>query len=488
MASGIIGCFLINTYQIEPIFYHHEAKEHGIDSKIKNQILQDNIDLLIIPDAGSNNLEECKYLYENSNQKICIIILDHHEVEQDNPYAYVVNHHIGKNLNTALSGAGVTDKFVEAYCLEYNLPIPYYNDMVAVSLISDICDVTSLENRYYLEFGLNISDEDSEDIEAKYICNLMLDKMFKSLAKGNTTPTDISWNLAPKINALCRGTNQEAKETFFRALVGLEDVEQGLKVAKKAHSEQTKIVKEIYAEIEPTIDNSHNVIISFIDNKYKNYSGLIANKVMGNYHKPVLILREDEKDKLHYSGSMRSPSIKASEINKTGLASCSGHEEACGVYMLKENLNELIEYFDSLDLNVETVIPVTAILKPEKITTRLCNMCQKNNKLWAKGLEKPLFYLKVKINSKDVVFFKKKTNTMKFVVDDVAFLKFRVNQEIIDLIEENPNSIFEIEMLVNLEVNEWNNTFSPQGIIDELEIRKISSNAKPSIDDDEDRF
>ena len=123
-----------------PIIFHHVSKAHGLrknpDEDIVQQVLNTGASLLIVPDASSNDSKECKELKQNGTD---VIILDHHEVTTPNPYAILINHHLVQGLNTALSGTGVTFKFISGYCEKYNITMPDYTDMVAVSLISVTC-------------------------------------------------------------------------------------------------------------------------------------------------------------------------------------------------------------------------------------------------------------------------------------------------------------------------------------------------------------
>ena len=42
-----------------PKIYFHSGKQHGIHDKL-NEIIKDNLSLLIVPDAGTNDVEDCK--------------------------------------------------------------------------------------------------------------------------------------------------------------------------------------------------------------------------------------------------------------------------------------------------------------------------------------------------------------------------------------------------------------------------------------------
>ena len=56
-----------------------EGKTHGLTDNIMNDIIG-NYDLVIIPDAGSNDIEQHQTLLDN---EIDFIVLDHHEVKEE---------------------------------------------------------------------------------------------------------------------------------------------------------------------------------------------------------------------------------------------------------------------------------------------------------------------------------------------------------------------------------------------------------------------
>ena len=88
----------------------HDGKQHGLNDHIQNilQSLNGEHKLIIIPDAGSNDIEECQALW---NEKCLVIILDHHICDIKNPYAFVINNQISDYPNKELSGVGVTWQF-----------------------------------------------------------------------------------------------------------------------------------------------------------------------------------------------------------------------------------------------------------------------------------------------------------------------------------------------------------------------------------------
>ena len=297
--------------------------------------------------------------------------------------------------------------------------------------------------------------------------------MSNKLGRGEKfTPHNISWNLSPKINAVQRSDDMDAKRMLFMAFVGEADKDEALAIASKLHREQTSRIKAIYEEINNNINNSHKVIVCFGDTEDKNYLGLVANKIMSNYGKPVIILRE--ANSTTWTGSLRSLVPVAEQINQSKLAQCQGHSTACGITVKKSNLNRLIKWFDALPLDTNPERQVTAILKPNQITLPLCHACSDDMVLWGSSegnkIVQPKFYLEFETSPSDVQVFVKKTTTAKITKDDVSFLKFQCDDETVQLLQSER---CKVSMIVTLDVNEWNGVESPQGTVESWEVEKV---------------
>ena len=85
-------------------YYLHDSKQHGLSSDIFATIVEDDIEFLCIPDAATNDVDQCEQL---NDKGIDVLILDHHIKEEHNPYAIVVNNQSSSNYeNKELSGVG----------------------------------------------------------------------------------------------------------------------------------------------------------------------------------------------------------------------------------------------------------------------------------------------------------------------------------------------------------------------------------------------
>ena len=133
-------------------FNIHPEKEHGI-------VLDDvdfSTDLVIIPDAGSNQIDELTELQQRSD----VLIIDHHIVDVDasSDKVIIINNQTSPNFkNKSLSGAGMTYKFIQAYSKKFGLGDVYkkYLDLAAIGIIADSMDTRNLDNNYLIYNGLN---------------------------------------------------------------------------------------------------------------------------------------------------------------------------------------------------------------------------------------------------------------------------------------------------------------------------------------------
>lgn len=452
--SAAIAYMLCKEYHqdVELIIFTHTGKQHGYTDLLPD-ILATNIDMLIIPDAGSNEVDACRELYEHG---IKVIVLDHHIIEKSNMYATVVNPYRADNapnINTDISGTGVVEKFA---CVLGSTQS--FKDLVAVSLISDICSLRSPENRKYVYDGLTNPTNPFIKYCLEYCCN------------RGVNPEGVAFGIAPLANALARSDDQSTKRLFFDALIGKIEPEAAVKAMKAVKSKQDYQVKKVVDKLSDGLDTSHKVIIGFGEPENKSYLGLVANKFCGKYNKPTFLLRE--LNSTTWSGSMRSPIDLLEIINESGLAKCQGHSSASGITVKKSNLKRFARFLDGLDLDVEPDIEVAAQIEPNNITRNLANVCVGNNILWGKDVNKPLFHCT--LISPQIYVYRNRSTTVKLVQDGIEFVKFFVSNDNLSLFEQaNGKSI---EVVVSLGLNKYNGEIKPQAIIERFEIVEKQEN------------
>ena len=457
-SATIIRTFLNTYYDIDPVIYIRQGKAHGLRASasedIVEQIKADGIRLMIIPDAGTNDAPECHDLKAHGCDTL---ILDHHKVEVNNPDAVIVNHHLGDGLNTALSGTGVTAKFIQYYCLYYGLDIPYMEDLVAMSIFSDSCSLIPLENRCYADMGMHRVE------------NEMIKAMLPLASRYGVNPTGYSWAMIPLINAICRQDEIGDKRKLFDAMSGHGDIDEAIKMCKAAHRLQADEVKQIMEEVEPTLDLNHKVVVGYAKPQDANLIGLVANKFMSKYHKPIILLRP--MNATTWSGSFRSPVPLNEIINNSGYGKALGHDFAAGVYVKKADLSKLIDYLDTIDFPDEPEIEVTACINADDVNVKMCQMCEDNKELYGKDIPEPTFFFQGVIYPENVQMFKKRTTTIKVTLDGMDFLMFMANQDQIDDFTFSGPKL--VNIVATLSTNTWNNVTTKQGKIKNYSLEKV---------------
>ena len=457
-SATIIRTFLNTYYDIDPVIYIRQGKAHGLRASasedIVEQIKADGIQLMIIPDAGTNDALECHDLKAHGCDTL---ILDHHKVEVDNPDAVIVNHHLGNGLNVALSGTGVTAKFIQYYCDYYHVDTPYMDDLVAMSIFSDSCSLIPLENRCYADVGMHRVE------------NEMIKAMLPLANRYGVNPTGYSWAMIPLINAICRQEKIDDKRKLFDAMSGHGDIDEAIKMCKSAHRLQADEVKQIMEEVEPTLDLNHKVVVGYAKPQDANLIGLVANKFMSKYHKPIILLRP--MNTTTWSGSFRSPVPLNEIINNSGYGRALGHDFAAGVYVKKADLPKLIDYLDTIDFPDEPEIEVTACLDASDVNVKMCQMCEDNKELYGTGVPEPTFFFQGIIYPENVQMFKKRTTTIKVTLDGMDFLMFMANQDQIDDFTFSGPKL--VNIVATLSTNTWNNVTTKQGKIKNYSLEKV---------------
>ena len=457
-SATIIRNFLNTYYDIDPVIYIRQGKAHGLRASasedIVEQIKADGIQLMVIPDAGTNDAPECHDLKAHGCNTL---ILDHHKVEVDNTDAVIVNHHLGNGLNVALSGTGVTAKFIQYYCEYYHVDAPYMDDLVAMSIFSDSCSLISLENRCYADVGMHRVE------------NEMIKAMLPLADRYGVNPTGYSWAMIPLINAICRQEKIDDKRKLFDAMSGHGDIDEAIKMCKSAHRLQADEVKQIMEEVEPTLDLNHKVVVGYAKPQDANLIGLVANKFMSKYHKPIILLRP--MNATTWSGSFRSPVPLNEIINNSGYGRALGHDFAAGVYVKKADLPKLIDYLDTIDFPDEPEIEVTACINADDVNVKMCQMCEDNKELYGTGVPEPTFFFQGIIYPENVQMFKKRTTTIKVTLDGMDFLMFMANQDQIDDFTFSGPKL--VNIVATLSTNTWNNVTTKQGKIKNYSLDKV---------------
>lgn len=476
-------------YPVEYIM-HNKAKSHNLD----DVVIPDDAKLVIVPDAGTNDVEECMALKERG---IDVIILDHHEKEEDNPYAIIVNNQISKDYsNKNLCGAGIVYKFLQALDEEYwNCFADNYLDLVALANISDVMDMREFETKYLVSKGIsNINN-----------------KLFKALIEaqdysmnGEVTINSVQWYITPILNGMIRIGSKEDKEITFRAFIEdesetfeqkkratknkpaevvIEDIyTHTARICKNTKSRQDRMRDKCITEIFKVKKNKEDkvVLIDGTDIVDGSLTGVVAMKAADIYKKPVIILR---KTGTVYNGSARNVNDSPIErfkdvVNSIDFLDGRGHANAFGIVGLEENnfdkaLKELNEKLK--DVVYDTTYKVDFIMEPEDINIGFVYEISKMKDLIGQGIEEPMIAIEnIRLNKSDFSVFGSKEDTISFYIDDIKFIQFRCKNgdKLYDWLNDAWDD--EDEVTFNLigvpGINKYEGKVTPQVMIKDIEI------------------
>lgn len=462
-------------------FVIHSGKQHGLDDEDAfNRIVQTNCKLLICPDSATADEEEHKKLLDLN---IRTLVLDHHPTDVYSKYAVVINNQLSPNVkNKDFCGVGVVYKFIKYCDLQYNTNYAdNYIDLVALGSIADVMDTRQLETRYYIMNGL------------KNIKNELFKQILLATLKttDNITMKDISFNVANRINAIIRSGTLEDKIDLFYAFIspnkkvlwtkGVRSKEQEYTVVEKIILLADKLKKQQADEVKQIIseDSEINNTLPFTMVKTfekSNYNGLIAMKLCSETNKPTLVGRNN-------GGSFRG--LESHGNIKELLSTCEyinlneGHNSAGGYGIKDGEWDNFVEWIKIQ--NIQNIQEVVKSYNYDEIPPQLFQDSYQNKHLWGSGIKSPLFHIKpFTINSSDIMMVGNNT-TLKIPMGNLTAIKFFCSRKIRDEFYEGQGKDIEVELIVELDINYWNDYSSNQLLIQQYSVKLAEP--KPTWDD-----
>lgn len=490
-SATIMYKYLMDTNPLLNVeYYIHAGKEHGISKDIN---ISEDINLLIVPDGGTNDRNACEKLKEKN---IDVLILDHHEKEIDNPYAIIINNQISeKYTNKQLCGAGIVYKFLQAFDdVNWTNYAEKYIDLVAIGNISDLMDIKSYETRYLIKLGLN-------NISNKLINGFIKKQSYSIGDKINMC--SISYYITPLINAMCRLGSQQEKELMFRGFIetdeffdykkrGSDTIEQESiydkvpRICVNIKNRQSKIIDSFLPSIKQNIEDKliiNNKIMFVkiptnidIDNTF---TGLVAMKLAELYKRPCILLRKNSKGL--YVGSARNFSecslieLKDFLNNTKKFEYLLGHQGAFGVGIKNNNIVDVINYCNTVlnDIDLEQ-ITVDFILDCDEFSIDFIKQIDSLQDYYGTGIKEPKIVVEnIKINKNMCSVMGKENNSWKIILDNnISLVKFKVDENDIILNwinDDSNNNSITINVIGKVGFNTYNGIINPQMIIEEYE-------------------
>ena len=484
---------------IKITYYIHDGKAHGLEEHWED-ISEQNFDLLIIPDAGSNDAEYAEHI-------TCpILVIDHHLTDKAPAQNMVViNNQLSPNYkNKNLSGAGMAYQFCRALDDFYgNLYADDYIDLAALGVCGDMMSGLEPENQYLWRRGF-------KEIKNPFFRAIALKQAYSITGQSTSTweeitdalnPVSVAFYIVPLINAMVRVGTTAEKERMLTAFIDghklipcnkrgakgtLEEAAiESTRECINARAHQNKIKDTVVSRLEQKIfkhDLLENQIL-FVrlddtDVFPPELNGLIAMQLSQQYKKPTIVARLNDQG--YIRGSIRGlsnsemGSFKA-YLDSTGLFEyVQGHDNAAGCSLLASNLSKLHELanhdlaqYDFGDdyYEVDFVRPSWSDDLPA-----LIEEIDAYKNIWSQQNNEPLIFVEdLHFNRTDVQIMGKNHDTLKIVKNGVAYMKFFGKS----MIEEiNKYDTIRMEVVGKANLNHWMGRTTPQIFIENYEIHE----------------
>lgn len=474
------------------IFYRvHMGKQHGIIP----DTIPENVKLVIAPDSSSNDYEAHEYLNLSG---VDVLVIDHHEADHISEYACVINNQLCDYPTKSLSGVAMVWKF----CCYIDMLLKTdhaqkFLDLVALGLVADMMDVRDFETRRLIDKGL-------QQIRNPYFRGAIDKDQFHFT--NEITPIGVAFYIAPLINATTRVGTQEEKLMLFESMLDFRGyelvpstkrgckgqaetrVEQACRNCTNIKSRQTKIRDNSLEKIEQIIVNqnllSNKILIVQLDDLItdRNLTGLIANQLMSEYQRPVLILNriENEDGTITWEGSGRGydksrlKDFRGFLENNKYVMYAEGHANAFGVGIKDEDISAFIAFTNSaLDgFDFTPIYNVDFIYKSDELTPDEVIDIAGMKSLWGQGVEEAEIAVEgIKVHKDNIrILSPDKNPTLKIMLPNgINFMKFRSSEEEYDKLYSELGYVT-INIVGECERNIWNNKISPQVMIKDYEI------------------
>ncbi len=340
---------------LETFFYipNRLKDNYGLTVKSVNNILkltEEREGVLVTVDCGISSVNAVNYAKEKG---FSVVITDHHEPPETLPKAdALINPKIRdcKFPFKKLSGAGVAFFFIAGIrraLIEKNfwnqkIDIPnlkQYLDLVALGTIADVMSLTGV-NRILVRAGLEVLNQ-RKRIGVNALCEVC-----RIYREDMITPEDISFKLAPRINAAGRmGDADVAVELLLKnSYAESFPLSRQLDLLNNERKSMEKeVLQGVFDQCQIEVENGAHSLVIYSEKCHPGILGIIASRMVDKFGLPTIVLTNENKDPdscLKGSGrSVKSVNMfKRTDQCKEYLKRFGGHPMAVGVLLEKENL------------------------------------------------------------------------------------------------------------------------------------------------------
>ncbi|MBH8554148.1 single-stranded-DNA-specific exonuclease RecJ [Nostocaceae cyanobacterium CENA357] len=344
-----LGLFFAQNTQLNFYIPNRLKESHGLNHQGIDNLAKQNCKLIITCDTGSTNINEIIYAKQLG---IDVIVTDHHTLPEERPpVVAIINPRYLPNEHQLfhLSGVAVAYKLIEA--LYQTLPdVPKHPvtdllDLVAIGLIADLVQLSG-DCRYLAQVGIQRLQADFKQPPAARR-RPGVGRLLELCQKSGDRPTDISFGLGPRINAVSR---IQGDASFCVELLTSRDIQRCnelAEVTELANARRKSLQKDVQAQVGQKLtqlDLSTTSVIVLEDAQWPaGVLGLVAGQIAQETGRPTILLStEDTSPSALARGSARSiNSVDLYQLVKDQahlLHRFGGHPFAAGLSLPIENI------------------------------------------------------------------------------------------------------------------------------------------------------
>ncbi len=350
-------------------------ESHGLNHAGIKRLAAQGVDLIVTCDTGSTNIKEIEYA---TKLDVDVIITDHHTLPpQRPPVAAIINPRYFEDSHPLfhLAGVAVAYKLMEALYLTLpdipQQPVEYLLDLVAIGLIADLVKLNG-DCRYLAQKGIErVTLQNKTDIDG---FRPGVNKLLQLCKRNGDRPTDISFGIAPRINAISR---IHGDASFGVELLTSQDLDRCHELAAEtelANTRRKELQKNMTLKVEAKLaelDLSTTSVIVLVDNNWSpGVLGLIAGQIAQEHGKPTILLSTNsDEDTIKGQSKIARGSARSTQnvdlyqlVNSQAhlLNSFGGHPFAAGMSINVENIPIFTEAIDrQLHAQIDKLPPVS---------------------------------------------------------------------------------------------------------------------------------
>jgi single-stranded-DNA-specific exonuclease len=464
--SFFVNFFKEINYPIKYFIPDRIKDGYGASLELIKRLTKDKPDLFIMVDCGSTSYDSIDFLKRN---KIKTLIIDHHEIYRPFPKAEVIinfkkdtNNHYGEYFCASSLSYFFLDYYIKKNGL--NINFDKYQSYVLLAIIADVMPLRKINRK------LAIKTLENFDFKK--------DHLFKEIfeLKKINRPIEIDdfgFLLAPLINSAGRLGN--ANDVISLLTSSNKKLSRKLLNNLFILNEKRKKLEDIFLNeinFKKLKENSKNIIIITKNIINEGIIGIIASRLKDYFNKPCIVMT---KSGSLYKASARSTIefnlgrfIKQAIDNKI-VINGGGHNLAAGFSIKQNQIQKFDEFINSNYIKIKTKNDMKFLSKISlnAVNKQFYDNLKKIGPFGSQNIN-PIFLIenlkifKVKIIKKKYVSFFVKSRTGKIL----KAISFNILES--DITQNLINSKNEMNLIIQIKENLWNNKKSLQLIVLDL--------------------